>query len=77
MPRPSVSSKFGSSILKFLKQAQFLMHTQTHFGILNSWISLHKLAHLSVPIKCFEYTPTPWLTLLLVLGKSCVKQNSC
>ena len=23
------------------------------------------------------YTPTPWLTLLLVLGKSRVKQNSC
>ena len=22
-------------------------------------------------------TPTPWLTLLLVLGKSRVKQNSC
>ena len=22
-------------------------------------------------------TPTPWLTLLLVLGKCCVKQNSC
>ena len=22
-------------------------------------------------------TPTPWLTLLSVLGKSCVKQNSC
>ena len=22
-------------------------------------------------------TPTPWLTLLLVLGKSCVKQNLC
>ena len=26
----------------------------------------------------FEWnTPSPWLTLLLVLGKSCVKQNSC
>ena len=24
-----------------------------------------------------ENTPTPWLTLLLVLGKSRVKQNSC
>ena len=24
-----------------------------------------------------QYTPTPWLTLLLVLGKSRVKQNSC
>ena len=24
-----------------------------------------------------RYTPTPWLTLLLVLGKSRVKQNSC
>ena len=24
-----------------------------------------------------EFTPTPWLTLLLVLGKSRVKQNSC
>ena len=23
------------------------------------------------------FTPTPWLTLLLVLGKSRVKQNSC
>ena len=22
-------------------------------------------------------TPTPWLTLILVLGKSRVKQNSC
>jgi len=25
----------------------------------------------------FPSTPTPWLTLLLVLGKSRVKQNSC
>ena len=24
-----------------------------------------------------QYTPTPWLTLLLVLGKSRVKQNLC
>ena len=24
-----------------------------------------------------QNTPTPWLTLLLVLGKSRVKQNSC
>ena len=24
-----------------------------------------------------RYTPTPWLTLLLVLEKSRVKQNSC
>ena len=25
----------------------------------------------------FVYTPTPWLTLLLVLGKSRVNQKSC
>ena len=27
--------------------------------------------------KSNNYTPTPWLTLLLVLGKSRVRQNSC
>ena len=27
--------------------------------------------------ELIEITPTPWLTLLLVLGKSRVKQNSC
>ena len=25
----------------------------------------------------YMYTPTPWLTVLLVLGKIRVKQNSC
>ena len=28
-------------------------------------------------VRGHSYTPTPWLTLLLVLGKSRVKQNSC
>ena len=36
MPSPSASSKFGSSILKFFKHAQFFMYTQNHFGILKS-----------------------------------------
>ena len=36
MPSPSASSKFGSSILKFFKRAQFFMYTQNHFGILKS-----------------------------------------
>ena len=34
MPSPSVSSKFGSSMLKFFKHAQFIMYTQNYFGIL-------------------------------------------
>ena len=25
--------------------------------------------------RLFHHTPTPWLTLLLVLGKSCVRVN--
>ena len=49
MPSPSASSKFGLSILKFFKHAQFFMYTQNHFDILKIWISLHKLAHLSIP----------------------------
>ena len=36
MPSPSAFSKFGSSILKFFKHAQFFMYTQNHFGILKS-----------------------------------------
>ena len=36
MPSPSASSKFGLSILKFFKHAQFFMYTQNHFGILKS-----------------------------------------
>ena len=36
LPSPSASSKFGSSILKFFKHAQFFMYTQNHFGILKS-----------------------------------------
>ena len=52
MPSPSAFSKFGSSILKFFKHAQFFMYTQNHFGILKSWILLHKLAHLGI-LKLF------------------------
>ena len=36
MPSPSTSSKFGSSILKFFKHAQFFMYTQNRLGILKS-----------------------------------------
>ena len=32
---------------------------------------------VSVERVSSEYTPTPWLTLLLVLVKSRVKQKSC
>ena len=49
MPSPSASSKFGLSILNFLKHAQFFMYTQNHFGILKSYVLLHKFAHLSTP----------------------------
>ena len=48
MPSPSASSKFVLSVLK-IKHAQFFMYTQNHFGIIKSWILLHKLAHLSIP----------------------------
>ena len=47
MPSPSASSKFGLSTLKSFKHAQFFMYTQNHFGILKSYILLHKFAHLS------------------------------
>ena len=33
---PSAFSKFGSSLLKFFRHAQFFMYTQNHFGILKS-----------------------------------------
>ena len=46
---PSAFSKFGLSILNFFKHAQFFMYTQNHFGILKSYILLHKFAHLSTP----------------------------
>ena len=36
MPSPSAFSKFGSSILKFFKHAQFFVYTQNNFGILKS-----------------------------------------
>ena len=49
VPSSSAFSKFGLSILKFFKHAQFFMYTQNHFGVLKIWISLHKLAHLSLP----------------------------
>ena len=55
MPSPSAFSKFGSSILNFFKGAQFFMHTQNDFGILKSWISLHELAHLSIPKMFWVY----------------------
>ena len=37
MPSPSASSKFGLSVLKFFKHAQFFMYTQNHFVILKSY----------------------------------------
>ena len=36
MPSPSAFSKFGLSMIKFFKHAQFFMYTQNHFGILKS-----------------------------------------
>ena len=36
-----------------------------------------KLVGILRKLLYFENTPTPWLMLLLVLGKSRVKQNSC
>ena len=36
MPSPSAFSKFGSSILKSFKHAQFFMYTQNHFSILKN-----------------------------------------
>ena len=36
-----------------------------------------KMNFFQLDCFCQIDTPTPWLTLLLVLGKSRVKQNSC
>ena len=55
MPSPSASSKFGSSILKFFKHAQFFTYAQIPFGILKSKISLHKLAQLGIPKMFWVY----------------------
>ena len=36
MPSPSAFSKFGSSILKIFRHAQFFMYTQNHLRLLKS-----------------------------------------
>ena len=70
MPRPSASSKFVLSVLKFLSILKFLRYTQNFLGILK-WTNLcRKILLLSIPkwfwvyiknwarLKKFEYTWT-------------------
>ena len=46
-------------------------------GLLGTSMILKKNEKNSAKVDFRVCTPTPWLTLLLVLEKSRVKQNSC
>ena len=80
-----VDSNLQSSIqpqLPLLQDLQGALHV-FYFWLLrvesHIFLKLRKKRTACKPVQIHKMTttPTPWLTLLLVLGKSRVKQNSC
>ena len=81
---------FSKSVCSFYDILSFSHHERV-FKVFEGKIQNHKVNKQSHrkrkyegsslnslrPISYFGSTPTPWLTLLLVLGKSRVKQNLC
>ena len=59
----------------YMKQ---IAHRDIFYGSVCVWpkICMYSLASQYYP-KVYLTTPTPWLTLLLVLVKSCVNQKWC